>query len=255
MLLVMNDQNRFEKEFGLPPLFEGHSLSSQVAQAILTRIVNGDIPLGERLPAERTLVEEYGVSRAAVREALTALELLGVVETLAGSGTYVRSVTSELLPKTLNWGLLLARDSYKELLEVRSSLEIFQVRLIVDRLASGELQVSDLHELIHDVEEQDIAIAAGDVDGFIRADLSFHQRLARLSGNGIVEQLIGTLRALLRVWIENQIRTTGEMEQAALEHRSVAQALLSPHPTQAIDLMEWHMVTASERIMSAATLR
>ncbi len=75
-------------------------------------------------PALGTRVaEQLGVGRSAVREALAALEILGIVQIRPGSGTFLQGGTSDLLPTTLSWGLMLASNRTRELLEVRSSLE------------------------------------------------------------------------------------------------------------------------------------
>src|SRR5919199_3685846 len=96
-----------------------------VATRLLDLFTSGRIAPGTRLPPERQLAATLEVGRSAVREALAALEILGVVDVRPGSGTYLRSSTSELLPQTLRWGLLLGERSTADLLELRSGLEIF----------------------------------------------------------------------------------------------------------------------------------
>lgn len=75
------------------------SVVSEVAERLLTYFTSGDIAPGTRLPAERQLAAPLGVGRSAVREALAALEILGIVVVRPGSGTYLRDGISELLPE------------------------------------------------------------------------------------------------------------------------------------------------------------
>ena len=70
--------------------FEGRKKSSLVAEKIIVCIQQGIVKRGERLPSERTIAEELGVSRAPVREALSALKIMGVVDIIVGDGTYVK---------------------------------------------------------------------------------------------------------------------------------------------------------------------
>src|SRR5690554_6170656 len=85
----------------------GSTPVSAVAKRLLEIFTRGDIEPGTRLPPERQLSASLGVGRSAVREALAALELLGIVDVRPGSGTYLRGSASELLPQTLSWGLML----------------------------------------------------------------------------------------------------------------------------------------------------
>ena len=106
---------------------------SEVARRLMDLFTGGSIEPGTRLPPERQLAATLGVGRSAVREALAALEILGIVDVRAGSGTYLRGTASDLLPQTLRWGLLIGRRSTSDLLDVRSGLEIYAARLAARR--------------------------------------------------------------------------------------------------------------------------
>src|SRR3712207_5631910 len=86
------------------------SAVSLVATKLLDLFTSGSVAPGTRLPPERQLAAALEVGRSAVREALAALEILGVVDVRPGSGTYVRGTVSELLPQTLRWGILMGED-------------------------------------------------------------------------------------------------------------------------------------------------
>jgi GntR family transcriptional repressor for pyruvate dehydrogenase complex len=101
---------------------------SEVARRLMDLFTSGSIEPGTRLPPERHLAATLEVGRSAVREALAALEILGIVDVRPGSGTYLRGTASELLPQTLRWGLLIGQKSTAELLELRSGLEIYVAR-------------------------------------------------------------------------------------------------------------------------------
>src|SRR5690625_5575841 len=85
------------------PVSISRSPSSAVTLRLLDLLLGESMRPGARLPGERALAESLGGGRGAVRAAASALEVLGIVETRAGSGTYLRSGTSELLPSTLSW--------------------------------------------------------------------------------------------------------------------------------------------------------
>src|SRR3954452_3251534 len=97
---------------------------SEVARRLMDLFTSGSLEPGTRLPPERHLAATLGVGRSAVREALAALEILGIVDVRPGSGTYLRDGISELLPRTLSWGLMLGAPRTRELVELRGGLEV-----------------------------------------------------------------------------------------------------------------------------------
>lgn len=232
-----------EEQFSEASLIDGSSPSARTAQLILAAISGGQLAVGERLPSERSLAEKLNVGRSAVREALSALEILGIVEVMPGSGTYVRASTSAVLPRTLSWGLLLDRGSLSELSEVRGALEVCAAVSVARRAV--DLDFSTLRTT---VDDQRHAIESGDTAGYVKADQAFHVELARLSENSLLRYLAATARALLRVWIERQVRDEEQMLTALHEHEELLDALVSGDESAADEAMRRHMSTAAKRM-------
>lgn len=220
--------------------------TAAVASKLLAYFTSGGLPMGSRLPAERALAEMLGTGRSAVREALAALEILGVVEVRPGSGTYLRSQVSELLPHTLNWGLMIAAQDVAELVEIRSSLEVLAARLAalqgdaasLARLGDHVTSMSEHVDLEHHQE-------------FIEADAHFHQEIAAAADNSTLAGLLQSVRALLRVWVDRSVDSQQDASQALAEHRLVVEALVAGDPEAAAAAMTAHMSTAQARLLSA----
>src|SRR6478609_4643661 len=121
------------------------SAVSEVTRRLLTYFTSDAIQPGNRLPPERQLALTLGVGRSAVREALAALELLGVVTVRPGSGTYLRGRASELLPQTLSWGMLIGTPETRELMGVRHGLEVQAARLAAGGATQDEINEIDQH--------------------------------------------------------------------------------------------------------------
>lgn len=220
---------------------ETGSAVSAVAKRLLDYFTSGTIEPGTRLPAERQLATSLGIGRSAVREALAALEILGVVDVRPGSGTYLRGSTSELLPETLNWGLMLAAPRTKELIAVRSQLEIFAARLAATSISDAQLR-----QLGNHIESMRANI--GDRTRFIEADLKFHLQIAQAAENQVLLDLLQSIRSLLRVWVERGLAMEEEAQLALDEHSRVYQALLSRDPDAVETAMRAHMLTAGQRL-------
>ena len=224
------------------PLRIGRSPSSAVTFRLLDLLLSESMRPGDRLPGERALAEDLGVGRSAVREAISALEVLGIVETRAGSGTYLRSGTSELLPSTLSWSLLLDQDRTSELTVVRSALERSAAELAATHRTDEQAQ-----HLLELVERQ--RDAADEPERYVEADIAFHRELAQIAGNKLLSEILSTTRTLLRVWFENAVDRHADIEEAIREHREIAQAIADRDPDAVSGAMTRHMATATARIL------
>ena len=222
---------------------------SEVARRLMDLFTSGEIAPGTRLPPERQLASTLGVGRSAVREALAALEILGIVDVRPGSGTYLRGAASELLPQTLRWGLLIGERNTAELLELRSGLEIYVARLAAERLDDERVAALGRHV--------DAMQAAGDdLEGrlteFVRADLAFHQELAGGVQNVILLDLLQVVGSLLRVWADRAVHDPENARRATDEHRAVYEAIVARDADAAASAMALHMATATARLTEAS---
>src|SRR6476660_10272833 len=85
------------------------SLSDHIVEQIAEMIARGALKPGDRIPSEKQLCQQFGVSRTSVREALRSLSVMGILESPAGDGTFVSSNRDRYLERAFQWGLLLNR--------------------------------------------------------------------------------------------------------------------------------------------------
>jgi GntR family transcriptional repressor for pyruvate dehydrogenase complex len=166
-------------------------LSDQVAKKIKSRILDGRYPAGERLPSERLLAEQLGVTRLTLREALKECEASGFTQTRHGDGTYVCNVrqdaTLEILSEILNVG----RDLKPE--EIRSLLEFREVVCTGFAEAIARNTTSEHVRRLFDIIEKERTML-DDVDVLMELDCDFHQLVAEASGNVIYSLLFRSVR-------------------------------------------------------------
>lgn len=218
---------------------------SHVARRMLDLFTAGDIEKGTRLPPERQLATSLGVGRSAVREALAALEILGIVDVRPGSGTYLRGSASDLLPQTLRWGLMIGKQNTDQLIELRVGLESYTARLAAERVDAEQL--SALRSTISAMRD-----AGDDPVAFVDADAEFHAVLARAAGNGMLTDLLDVSRTLLRVYNDRAVHDHEDMSLAREEHGEILAALEAGDGDRAASAMVVHMATARSRILRAA---
>lgn len=215
---------------------------TQAARRFLEYFTSGDIEPGTRLPSERSLAQSLGIGRSAVREALAALEIMGIVVVRPGSGTYLRGFDSELLPQTLSWGFMVGAPRTKELVEVRRVLECEAARLATERIdEDGIVRLEGHLSRMRD--------NLSDLPAFVEADLLFHLEIASAAGNGVLLQLLQSIRSLLRVWVDRALHDETQARLALAEHTLVFEAIRSRDGDRATQTMAAHMETAAHRLL------
>lgn len=166
-------------------------ISDRVADALRGAILNGRFGTGDRLPGERQLADEFGVNRSTVREALRALERLGLVETRQGQGTRVldvlRSASLTLIPELLAPGGEIDWLLMRDILEFRVEFNGAAARQAASRRT--EEQLGEFERLIAGLE------SAKTVAEVQELDFEFVHTLVRASGNRVRVLLMNGLKA------------------------------------------------------------
>lgn len=214
---------------------------TEVARRLLDLFTGGDVAPGTRLPPERQLAATLEVGRSAVREALAALEILGIVDVRPGSGTYLRGSASDLLPQTLRWGLLIGERNTSELIELRSGLEIYVARLAGAR--AGEKGVASLTAAL-----EAMRAARDDFSAFAAADSRFHRALSEAADNGTIVDMLHVVRSLLQVYSDRAVHDTDSVLTAIEEHDAILRAVAAGDENAAAAAMATHMSTAMRRL-------
>ena len=215
-------------------------ISAEIARKLLEYLLSGVLMPGERLPSERELSRTFGVGRSAVRDALKPLSLLGIIDVRQGDGTYLRATESELLPKAVEWGLLLGEQSAVDLVEARRHIEVALATLAAQRRSEEDL--SELRRLLREMQD------AGSDDEFIEADIAFHLRLAEAAGNSVLSGILTNIRSLIQVWITRVTRAADSIAPSYQEHVPIMAAVEARDPAAAAAAMGAHLDSAGAKL-------
>lgn len=204
----------------------------QIYNQLHEAIVTGQYKVGDRLPSEKDLCAAFHVSRVPVREALSALELNGLVDSIQGGGVYVKRTT----PEEDEW----THDiEPQDIIRARMSLEPDIARLAAEQI--NDEQRAELLDIIKRFEEEDQA------DTYTTTvDWGFHLFLARVGGNAIymaAMEMIGKAMET-RMWeliLSRTIATKKYRERNNFEHRHIARAVLDKRADDAYAFMKEHM--------------
>jgi DNA-binding FadR family transcriptional regulator len=189
---------------------------------------------GQKLPSEPVLSSLLGVSRPALREAIYALAAMGVLEKRQGSGTYVSSLSADLLAHPLAFVLDINRDALRDIMEVRLLLEVGAAESAAQLIDEAGLR--HLHDILATLHD-----ALDDPERFLAGDTAFHQVIHAAARNVILVTLMDNLS----VWIKRiRMLTVGhaDMRAACLrEHEEIYQALHDHDPEAAGKAMRAHV--------------
>ncbi len=229
------------------PVSSGARLSDQVAQQLASEIRAGRLAPGAKLPPEARLVEQFEVSRTVVREAVSRLKSLGLVDSRQGSGVYV-SAAPPFAPLNFDARHAESKEAVVQMVEVRRALEAEVAALAAQRRTAAELK-----RIKQAVAALDRAVQGGG-DG-VEEDVNFHRAIADAARNPFLmdtlDYLGQFLRGATRVTRANEARRADFAAQVRDEHAAIVGAIEAGDAARARQAAARHMNNALRRIESA----
>jgi GntR family transcriptional repressor for pyruvate dehydrogenase complex len=224
----------------LQKIEQREATSVAVAGELLAYLLSGAVKAGERIPSERELAEKLGVGRSAVREALKPLALLGVVDVRQGNGTFFRGTDSALLPRVIEWGLLLGERTVVDLVDARRPVEVALVRFAAQRRTDAHLR--QLQEHLTAMRQSDT------VEGFTEADAAFHLCIAEAASSTVLSSILNSIRELLRTWIRTVVSDMPKTDSLYREHVKIFKAVEAGDADAAALAMGLHIDSVTKRL-------
>lgn len=228
------------------PITPGAYLSDQVADALTAEIRAGRLAVGAKLPTEAALVEQFAVSRTVVREAVSRLKSLGLVDSRQGSGVYVKEVGFS--PLNFDAKSAVSKQAVIQIVEVRRALEAE-----VAGLAAQRRTQADIKRIGKFIALLDKAVQAGG-DG-VDEDVQYHRAIAEAARNpfliGTLEYLGQFLRGATGVTRANEARRADFARQVRVEHDKILRAIEAGDAVAARKAAARHMDNAILRIEQA----
>lgn len=230
-----------EKKVALP------RVSDAVAEALEKRILEGSLQPGDRLPPERELAVELGVSRPSLREAIQKLASKGLLQSRQGGGTFV---TDRLNASFFDpWQAMLgAHPNLREdLLEFRRMLEGQAAEWAAERATEADIaRLTQAHAVM------DAAFLADDVAQRSSHDMAFHQAIAEAAHNALLGHLVATMLRLMEENIHLNLTELSHVPRATellrQQHLNLMQAIIDKKPSAARAAAETHIDFVQETL-------
>lgn len=222
------------------------ALTDEAILRIKEMILSGRLRPGDKLPREGDLADSLGLSRNSLREAVRALSLINILDVRQGDGTYVTSLSPDLLLDSLTFVVDFHRDdSVLEFLRVRRILEPAAASMAA--LAADPAQLAELHAVL---QRPSPGAAAEEM---LAHDIEFHRLIASASGNSVLASLLEALSGptnRARIW---RGRTqSGAQERTLREHQAIYDAIAGGLPDVAHAAMVMHVAGVENWLRLAA---
>ncbi|MCI1960129.1 MAG: FadR family transcriptional regulator [Clostridia bacterium] len=216
-----------------------------IVEQIVYLIREGSLKSGDKLPPERTLAEMLDVSRASLREALSVMEIMGIVDIRPGEGSFVSDLNvlpfiSLVLPLLLKEGGI--EDDF---LEFRMLLESCNIKLVVKHADENAELLNELHKTVLEMGE-----TVDDPDIGVKLDVKFHSLLFEMSGNVVLKKVYEYIGFILERTVKFNRSKILEQRNRASEifnyHKQIYEAIVKRDAALSQSLLEKHFELINE---------
>jgi len=210
--------------------------AAQVIDHVRREIEAGRLGPGDRLPPERELAQQMGVSRPSLRSGLRTLHAMGIITSRRGAGTFIVEGPPQLGTAPLQFLAALHGFTLEQMYEARRMLEVGAAGLAAERATGDQLaamadEITGMYATLEDPQ------------AFLRHDLGFHRAVAAGSGNPILAAIIGTLTEI--IWETGRLNMGGvSLRESAEVHRGIYEAIRARSPERARREMTRHLERA-----------
>lgn len=204
-----------------------------VMEQIKDIVKEGELKGGDKLPSERDLCEKLKVSRASIREALKALQMLGLIQSKHGGGNFINDNFENSLLEPLSIIFLLLGSKSKDVIEIRKIIEPETAALAAKNITKEQLK--ELKEISDELN------TTSNLEACASLDKKFHYKIAQASGNHLISTIMFSLSSLIEKYIENSKVHTFNKELIGLQHEEIYKALETHNTAAAAVAVKKHL--------------
>jgi GntR family transcriptional regulator, transcriptional repressor for pyruvate dehydrogenase complex len=211
-----------------------NAVAHEAIATIKAMIVRGDLRAGQRLPAERELAAQLGVSRPSLREAIRALITLNILESRHGEGTFVSSLEPDLLAEPIDFVMQVDDGGIAAVFEARHVLEAGIAALAAER--ATDLELAELEDYVNGGRAK-----LDDPESFIVHDIEFHDRLRRAARSPVLSSMLGSISTLAVEMRRRTAQSQAVRARAHADHARMVKTLKARDPEAARLAMIAHL--------------
>ena len=215
----------------------GSTSAEEVAERLREMIQNGQLAAGDRLPPERDLAKELGVSRPTLRAGIRSLSAVGILQSRQGAGTFVAAAEESPTLDSSPLRMLSALHGF-------TSDEMFEARLALEMSIAGLAARRATSEQMTQLAEEIAGMYASldNPEQYLVHDMRFHQIVAAASGNRILTSLMNMVATILFEYRSKTVKRATDLKQSAEQHHNIYRALRDRNSESAEQAMHDHLI-------------
>lgn len=191
---------------------------------------------GDKLPNEFTLAEKIEISRGTVREAMKILSAFGIVDIRRGDGTYISTMEKNIAFDPLLFNLIINYNSFDQLFELRESMEVMIIKLIIKNAGAEELK--GIEKALSAMKERSLKKRKEDYKTMVQYDINFHIALGKATKNVLVEKIYSFILDLFKDSIEATHKNQDHAREAITIHENIYNSLIEKDPGKALQAIK-----------------
>lgn len=194
------------------------NLSSQIAEKLENMIISQKLEVGDRLPGEIELAEQFGTSRNILREAMTTLKERGLIQVRNGSGAYVAQPDPQVLGNVVGRLIAVGSSTVEEVYELRVAIEVRACSLAAENITETELL--ELQQIL-----QQMVAEYRDYQRWLQLDREFHVAIAAATHNSLFPEFLKPLMDIVTQMSDKHPRSVEERKSGINQHRRIVQSI------------------------------
>lgn len=218
------------------------STVERVAQQLQTRIRSKEWTSAGKLPGQRQLAEELGVSRASLRSAITMLESLGLLRSEPGRGVFIAKMGANAPRNAFDRWQLQSRYALRDVYLVRNELEELAVALATSAVTRAGIEC-----LRATINRMEAAADADDLVAMSEADRTFHVRIFQIAGSSMLHDLADSIADVIERSRQIAFADPVRLREPILEHVRIVDAMATGSPSAARRAMRAHISNVADR--------
>lgn len=220
-------------------LIKNKKVYQHVIEQIQNMVMSGELKKGDKLPSERVLSDELGVSRTSIREALRALEVMGLLESRQGKGNYINGEIDSSFFEPLSIMFMLNEGNPENILELRMVIEVESASIAANKIEDEDVQI--LEDLIDELKTAESEIMRAKIDKKI------HYKIANITNNYLIVTMLNAVSSLIETFIKDSramiLKQADKKELLIKQHENICNAIINKDSLKARNAMREHLET------------
>lgn len=217
------------------------NITDQVYDGLMSMLLKGEYMPGDKLPSENELTEQYGASRNTIRAALTRMNVLGVVETRKGEGTFFKSIGTNMYLHEFVPSVLTETSDLMGLMMFRRGVEVSAARLAA--INATDEDIASLEAYFAQLEGKEVSN-----NEFAEATTDFHQKIAIASKNELLVKILETIGWIITSRMADFLTYKPDVADSKYYHDMVFRCIKQHKQEEAAFMMDCHMNLLIERV-------